>query len=80
MKYEIWISPIEANNQSKPQVHKKQWLSIYWFHTSTNTLNIKTISPSIQEFRIWAIEIEIPLYKQPKIEELSDLLDQKSNI
>jgi hypothetical protein len=78
MKYEIWISPFGANNQNKPQVHEKQWLSIYWFHT--NTFSVKNYVAIHIGFGIWATKTEIPLYKQPKIEESFNLLDQESNM
>jgi len=51
--YEIWISPCGTNNQNKAQVHEKQWLSIYWFHTNISIKNYIAVHIGIWSMNYW---------------------------
>jgi hypothetical protein len=68
--YEIWISSSKIDNLKCTKNNDYQFIDFIQIHWVS-----KTILPFIWEFRIWATKTEIPFYKQPKIEESSNLLD-----
>ncbi len=76
MKYEFHpLEPITKVNFKSTKNNDYQFINFIQIHWVS-----KTISPSLQEFGIWAIETKIPLYKQPKIKQSSNLLNQESNM